>query len=155
MKFLYTLNHKKMFVGMTYENHSYVLAFPNLKTVLHTKKLVHPAKHDMFLTKYTYERYPQNPVLHEQEIKRNINGFELNIYASKGYFLHLAKCVSETPGCYITTNPLEDILMYPIFHNVGLVLAFDIMDETKEEIVFSTEIIKPLQDPSLFKLLLP
>lgn len=156
MKYLYTLNHKKLFVGMTYENHSYVLAFPHLKTALYTKKLVHSEKHDMFLAKYTYERYsPDNPILRDQEIKKSINGFDLNIYASKGFYLHLAKHKQNAPSCYITTTPLEDMLMYPIFHNVGLILAFDIMDETNEEIVFSTEIIKPIQDPTLFKMILP
>jgi hypothetical protein len=71
--------------------------------------------------------------------------------------LHLSKNKKENieSSVSILTTPLEDIIMYPIFHNIGLIMAIDIMDETSEELVFSTQIIKPLQEPALFKLTLP
>jgi len=71
--------------------------------------------------------------------------------------LHLSKNKKECTktSLSIVTTPLEDILTYPIFHNIGLIMAIDIMDETKEEIVFSTQIIKPIQESALFKVILP
>lgn len=153
MKFLYTLNHNKLFVGMNYDNHSYILSFPHLKNILYTKSLIHPEKHSMFITKYS----ATNISLKEQLATKNINGYDIDIYSSKGIYLHLSKNKKESmeSSVYILTTPLEDIIMYPIFHNIGLIMAIDIMDETNEELVFSTQIIKPIQEPALFKLTLP
>lgn len=152
MRYLYTLKYNKETVGLQYQDASYLLCFPLSKHAMMTRNSLRADKKNIFLTKY-HDYIGVERKYKPIEVKEQ--NMDIHLYTTKGHYLHVGKDTpDEASLCSLYATPFEDLLMYPIFHNIGLVLPFEVMDETDKEWVFSTEIVKPLNNPHLFKYIL-
>lgn len=119
-------------VGLIHTNQSYVVAFTNR---LNAKKA------NSVIT--------SNSVL---EITSSFRSLQVALPSNQTYDLVLPKFKkAETNICTINVLDMAEVLCIPFAHNVGVVVAMEIIDDEEKKLVFDSIVIEPYTDMRCFR----
>lgn len=154
---------KALPASLRIQNKAYVIAFP-LKTIATKAK------------EYIYDTTTMNVTHHIATTSEKINETlaELGIdprkynknhtYSDEEAYLHILKNTHkhtqtqshslsqlDTVPCTMMERSIVDIVMYPLVKNIGLIIPFQIISDTSEELVLDTRLIEPAGHMELFR----
>lgn len=69
--------------------------------------------------------------------------------------LHVSKKINiNHTMCTMIDRAIEEIILYPFTHNVGLVLPVELMEDAVDELVFEAQVVEPCGNAHLMKKML-
>jgi hypothetical protein len=120
-------------VGLMQMDNYYILGFPS---ATHARAVQFSMVHDP--TELTFVRQARGTEVHA--------------------VLHIPKVSAEEMmdpwndvGFHIQPEPFEEFLMTPFNKGVGVIMPYDLLDETEEAFTFESQLIEPNLRPNLFK----
>lgn len=144
-------NRKAVPASVSINNRSYILVFP-LKTIA---SKVHPYIHSSKQLHVTFDTFHKkeriNEILSELDIDPRKYKFN-HTYMDNEAHLHIKKLnKSQKPSCQLIQRSIVDIILYPLQKNIGLVIPYEILEETSDEMVLDSRLIEPADHVELFR----
>jgi len=122
-------------VGFRNDDKSYVIGFKNVNMARQIQYGMHPSP------EFKLERGRPVDIPKDKQIR----GMILDAQAK----LYISKCPGNTfdaefdGGFHLHTDDFKQILIYPCKHHVGLVMPYEILEETQNEYILKSQIIEP------------
>jgi hypothetical protein len=144
---MFTIQRGNKTVGLMHKNHHFVIGF---KSVTHARQVQYHLHPDPTLTLVRGDEIDLRSHLEKKGIKQ----MSLIIDTKATLFLPKFKGTSTDPmndGGYHLNNILyNDFVTYPVTKMVGIIMPYDLVEETAEEFMFRSHLIEPSFNSKLF-----
>lgn len=137
---MYTICRGSKTVSVNSNNINYVIGFKSLSYVKKVQYNIHPEPKIILLKSNT------------QIVKNEGLAIDITIDNEATLFIekHLGDALDplNDGGFHINTSKIDDFVLYPYSKNIGIILPFDLLDETENEFIFKSIVIDPPSDQS-------
>lgn len=129
-------------LGTYHKNCSYIVGYVYPNDALYATR--HLSK-NVKINMTDYEPSLQTRVIETEE------GKQVLIVLDQTFPVHISKQYSPEFDWYTEEMDLQTFFSIPLTRNIGLVMPFDKVDETENEMIFQSYIVDPVYDASMFR----
>lgn len=149
-------SRKALPASMTIQNKSYIIAFP-LKTIAQKSQMYIRDASNLYVTHHISSRSTDKINATLSELGIDPRKYEFNhTYMDNEARLHILKKYKKRktnplPECNVIERSIVDIILYPLVKNIGLIIPFEIIEDTSEEMILDSRLIEPAGHMDLFR----
>jgi hypothetical protein len=165
-------SRKSLPASMTIQNKSYIIAFP-LKTIAQKSQAYIRDSSNLYVTHHISSRSTDKINATLSELGIDPRKYEFNhTYMDNEAHLHIRKrnkhkskkqpqslSSSNTlirpslpqPMCNVIERSMVDVVLYPLVKNIGLIIPYEIIEDTPDEMILDSRLIEPAGHMDLFR----
>jgi hypothetical protein len=136
---MFTIKQGNKTLSVLHNKRHYIIGFKNKILARKVYYNIHPS--------------PQFTLVRDQDIDLSAvlksNGFDISLSLDVGATLFVPKCKGSIldpmndGGFHLSMVPEHEFLAFPIEHRLGVVMPYDLEDETLDEFMFKASVLEP------------